>query len=293
MKILMLAQHKWPHIGGVERHVLEISKRLKVKGESITIISEEDIKYPHIKFLGLLYIWFWLFKKRSLIEQSDIIHCHDVFIWYFPFRFLYPNKLVYTTFHGWEGIYPIPWKYIFLKKLTARLSRGNICVGIFIEKHYGIKADFITYGAVKVAKKIGPKIKNSYVFVGRLEKDTGLPVFLKFLSKRKELKVDFCGDGLLRKECAKYGKVHGFVDPKPFLKKASACFASGYLSALEAFVFRCKLMVGWNNPLKKDYWKLSPFAEWINSDNLNKAFEWAKLQTWENLTNQYLKLWKL
>lgn len=147
MNILFLTQHKWPHVGGVERHVYELSKRLKVKGSKVTTISGEDIKYPHIKFLGLLYIWFWLFKNRRLIKKTDIVHCHDVFIWYLPFRFFYPNKKVFTTFHGWEGTWPIPLKNILMKRLANRLSSGTIAVGKYIEKYYGIKADKIIYGA--------------------------------------------------------------------------------------------------------------------------------------------------
>lgn len=148
MKILFLSRHKWPHVGGVERHIFEISKRLKVKGKSVKTISEEDIKYPHIKFFGLLYIWIWLFKNRKIIKKADIVHCHDVFIWYLPFRFLYPNKPVYTTFHGWEGIYPIPYKNIMLKRLAAYLSWRTIAVGKYIEKYYGITADKIIYGGI-------------------------------------------------------------------------------------------------------------------------------------------------
>src|SRR5258708_2175133 len=122
MKILFLAQHKWPHVGGVEKHVQEISLSLRKKGHKVTTISSEDINYPHIKFFGLLYIWFWLFKNRKFIKTADIVHCHDLFIWYFPFRFFYPKKPIYTTFHGWEGIYPIPLKNVVLKRLAGYLS---------------------------------------------------------------------------------------------------------------------------------------------------------------------------
>jgi glycosyltransferase involved in cell wall biosynthesis len=147
MKILFLVQHKWPHVGGVEKHVFELSKNLKVKGESVKTVSEEDIKYPHIKFFGLLYIWFWLFQNRRLIQDADIIHCHDVFIWYLPFRFLYSGKKVFTTFHGWEVTWPIPLKNILMKRLASKLSVGTIAVGKYIERYYGIKTDKIIYGA--------------------------------------------------------------------------------------------------------------------------------------------------
>lgn len=137
-----------PHIGGVETHIYEVGKNLKSMGHIVKTISEKDIKYPKIKFLGLLYIWLWLFRNRKLIERVNIVHCHDVFIWYLPFRFLYPQKPVYTTFHGWEGIWPIPWKNILLKRISNKLSWGSIAVGKYIEKYHGIKANKIIHGGI-------------------------------------------------------------------------------------------------------------------------------------------------
>lgn len=146
MKILFLTRRAWPQIGGVEKHVREVGLRLEKKGYKVRIISEKDVKYPQIKFTGLLYIWYWFFRNRKLIENSDIIHCHDVFIWYLPFRFLYPKKLVYVTFHGWEGIWPIPKSSILLRKLATKLACGTFVVGDYVMKYYGIKASKILYG---------------------------------------------------------------------------------------------------------------------------------------------------
>ena len=287
MKILFLAHYSWPHVGGVEKHVDRITERLKHKGHNVKVISEEDIKYPHIKFLGLLYIWFWLFKNRSLIKQSDIIHCHDVFIWYLPFRFVYPKKVVYTTFHGWEGIWPIPWKNILYKRIANRLSWGSIAVGRYIEKYYGIKASKIVYGgggtpggrpSATTPGVFATARGNSIVFVGRLEKDTGLLQFLEQLKiKNLKLKIDFVGDGSLRKECEKYGMVHGFTDPKPFLKRAKICVPGGYLSYIEAKQADCKIMTFHNNPLKKDYW-----------DEIKRV---KRFPTWDEVADEYISLY--
>ena len=148
MKILFISHYAWPHVGGVEKHVERVTSELYKKGHEVKIISEEDIKFPHIKFCGLLYIWFWLFKNRKLIENADVVHVHDVFIWYLPFRFLYPGKKVFTTFHGWEGHYPIPFFNILQKRIASKLSWGTIAVGKYIEKYYGIKVDKIIYGGV-------------------------------------------------------------------------------------------------------------------------------------------------
>lgn len=115
------------------------------------------------------------------------------------------------------------------------------------------------------------------VFVGRLEKDTGLSEFLKWLGKHKDYKVDFCGDGTLRKECKKYGEVHGFTDPKLFLKKAKICVPGGYLSYIEAKSYGCKIIVFPNNPLKKDYW--------------NEIQKIRKFPSWDQIADEYLSLY--
>lgn len=278
MKILMLVQYKWPHIGGVEKHLQLITNNLELKGHKVKIISREDIKYPHIKYLGLLYIWLWLFKHRDVIVRCNLVHVHDVFIWYLPFRFLYPKKPVFTTFHGWEGIWPIPWKNIFVKRLAAKLSWGTITVGKYIEKYYGIKVNKIIYGGNSHLAGVKAHPRGVFVYVGRLDPDTGLLEFLEWLMANGQgSRVDFVGDGSLRKECEKYGKVHGFCDPKPFLKKADICVPGGYLSYIEALAAGCKIMTFADNPLKKDYWK-----------EIKKV---KKFPTWDEIADEYLSLY--
>ncbi len=175
VNILFLSRLFYPHIGGVEKHALEVSKRLIAKGYNVTIVTEEistkDIpvyfqsgrKIPKRENINSIEIyrisagannWFrkfriWreLWKLRKLIETSDIIHCHDVFFWYLPFRFLFPFKKIFMTFHGYES-YPVSKKEILIRKISENLSLGNICIGDFITKWYGTKPTYVTYGAV-------------------------------------------------------------------------------------------------------------------------------------------------
>ncbi|MEK7550909.1 MAG: glycosyltransferase [Patescibacteria group bacterium] len=263
MKILFLAQHKWPHIGGVEKHIRAVSEELRKKNYDVKIISEEDIKYPKIKFLGLLYIWFWLFKNRNLITGSHLVHIHDVFVWYLPFRFLYPRKPVFTTFHGWEGVYPIPWKNIFLKRIANRLSWASIVIGKYIEKYYGIKANRIMYGGTR-QKALGTrKIKNMIVWLGRQDKDTGINEFKKWIKKQN------------KKYLVTY--VSNELNPEKYLRKAEYCVPGGYLSYIEAKSYGSKIMTFANNPLKEDYW---------NEIRLVKNFP-----TWGKVADEYINLY--
>jgi len=266
MNILFIAKHKWPHIGGVERHVAQIANCLQSTANTITTISEEDINPPHIKIFGLLYIWYWLFKNRKLITRSDLVHIHDVFIWYLPFRFLYPKKKVFITFHGWEGKYPPQGWAIANKRIANYLCNGSIAVGKYIEKWYGIKATYITCGGVaSTANSLQStvKTKNSLVYLGRQDPDTGYFEFLEWLKDHKNLKVKY---------------ITNDPNPEKYLKSAEYCVPSGYLSYLEAKSYGCKIITFANNPLKIDYWKEIKLLK--------------RIPTWDDVADIYIKLWK-
>lgn len=164
MTILFFTSRFYPEIGGVEKHALEVAKELVKRGQRVIVISENhgglkekenhgEIEIYRIKIntsekLKKFIIWGWLYKNRELIKKADIIHCHDVFYWYLPFRFLYPQKAVFTTFHGYETHFPPSKRAILIRKISEKLSWGNICIGDFIKKWYGTKPDFVTYGGV-------------------------------------------------------------------------------------------------------------------------------------------------
>jgi len=323
--VLMISKRYSPHIGGVEKHMDKVMRILRRKGYKFTVLTEKyksnlqnnEIKnsvtvvrfsYPKIKVLGVLYIWFWLIRNLKLVRKSEIVHIHDVFVWYLPIKFILPNKKVYLTNHGWEGVYPIPLKNIFLKRISTFLSSGSISVGFFVDKYYGIKSDYITYGATKMPSEFKRK-KKKIVFIGRLDSDTGINVLLGAVKYFKGYKIEFCGDGPLRDKCAKYGKVHGFVRVERHLSEASICFCSGYLTLLEAMSNRCIPVAAFENSLKKSYYTDTPFANWIvagddpkklyddsqkllrNSESRNFAFKWVKNQKWETLAEAYMNIW--
>ena len=196
-------------------------------------------------------------------------------------KFLYPFKKVFTTFHGWGGVYPIPLKEKLLVKLANLLSNKTIVIGKYIEKYYGIKSHRVFHGATDLRFKNYDlrKTSRTVLYLGRLEKDTGLLEFLKWLDipKNKKYQVDFAGDGSLREICMKHGRVLGFVDPTDFLQRAEICVPGGYLSYIEAKSYKCKIMPFANNPLKEDYWKE---IEKIKS-----------FPTWEQIANAHIRLY--
>ena len=343
MKILFITSSFRPQRGGVETHTWEVVQRLIEKGHDVIIITEKLPLHPspqsrsevkgfqktyrlHFGDLGFFKkfrIWFEIFKHRQLIEQADIVHCHDVFFWYLPFRFLYPTKPVYTTFHGYETRFPPTKKAVLIRKLSEKLSWGTIAVGDYIRKWYGAKPDYVMYGAVEqfidrphnqqTHKSIPHKPK--ILLMGRLEKDIGIEMYIETLKILKRDKVPYslkvCGDGSMRKKVEKYGKVHGFVNNiNPFIKRADIIFASSYLSILEALSFGKPVVCVYNNPLKEDYLKMSPFAKFahiendpqevalkiehkhIKIKNLSQLKDFLKSLNWNNITETYLELWQ-
>lgn len=335
MRILFFTRLYYPHTGGVERHIKEISRVLIKKGHDVTIVttkfekdlsSEEDVDgvrvirfvQPDIKIFGLLYTWIWFFKNINLIKKSDIVHIHDVFIWYWPFRIIFPYKKVFVTNHGQWGKYPLTFMDVLQKRISRKCSDGVISIGEYIDKNYGIKSDVLAYGATEKPKKVGLVDKIGLLYVGRLDNITGLPVFLKMLDKEKsggfKLNVIFCGEGELRRKCEKYGKVLGWRDPEPYYERSKYVFASGYLTIFEALAHKCLVFSAYQNPMQKDYYEMTPFSKFIitadNSESLSKifkyyknnsgisdkltnaGFKWVQDQTWENMTQSYLLLWK-
>jgi len=346
MKILFLTRLFYPHIGGVEKHVSEVSKVLIEKGHRVIVITEkhaetlkdreriEDIEVYRIPVgknewsFGKLRInfkkfeiWLWLFRNRELIQNADIVHAHDVFFWYFPFLFLYPRKKVFVTFHGYES-YPLKSKDIIMHKVSEKLSMGNICIGDFIQKWYGTKPTYVTYGAVGIFNfqfSIFNKTrKKSAVFVGRLDEQTGFLTYLEAVKKIREKFPDFkltvFGDGKFKKKIEGEIEFKGFVNnAQEEIGKYGIVFASRYLSILEAMAAKKPVIAVYDSPIKEDYLKMSPFAKYIIVVNsaqevagkvisllndpdesrvmIDKSFKWAKNQTWENLGALYLRLW--
>ncbi len=359
MNILFFARRFYPAIGGVEKHVFEIGKRLVKKGHRVIVVTElsqtisqnrpigqncdidevEGMEVYRIYgggegWLKKFSIWRELWGLRKVIKAADVVHCHDVFYWYLPFRFLFPQKPIFTTFHGYES-FPIKKKAIFVRKLSEKLSWGNICIGDFIRKWYGTEPTIVSYGAVNVIpdlirdpRSLDSRIrendnkgggKESAVFIGRLDEQTGILTYVKALELVRDKFPNFdllvVGDGKLRKVIDKKVKVLGFQkDPEKYFKKYHFAFVSRYLSILEAFAAKRLVFALYDNPVKNDYLIMAPFAKWIviaENENalaekvsyyivhpeeekklIEKAYAWVSNQTWEEMVNIYMTLWR-
>jgi glycosyltransferase involved in cell wall biosynthesis len=353
MSILFLTRSYHPNIGGVEKHIEKISEVLLKQGHEITIISEtpsmsdsndyqsnsstdnlivnKNIRIIYIKagkhdWFKKFRIWKELIFKFALILQADIVHAHDVYFWYLPFRFLLPFKKSFVTFHGYEGNRLPTRRSIFMHKISEVLSNGNICIGKFLVKWYGTDADIISYGAVdkrylKQNGKFNAKYKKG-LYIGRLELETGILEYLKAIKVLKDkgikVSVDVLGEGSLGNAAREFARVNdlpisfrGFIqNVEKILPEYSFAFVSRYLGILEALAFRLPIIAHYNNAIKKDYLEMTPFSKFIkiagskeeiakgleeilgrsNKENTD-GYEWVKNNTWEEMVSLYLELW--
>lgn len=349
MNILFFSHLFYPHIGGVEKHVLEVSRELIKRGHRITVVTEKfnkklkakeeyeeitiyRIPVPRNEWLKKFFIWFWILRHLSIIRQATIIHCHDVFFWYLPFRFIFLTKKVFTTFHGYEGNNLPKKRAILMHKIAEILSNGNICVGAFISKWYGTKPTTVIYGGVhlpKVERDIDIPKKEKIircVFLGRLEEETGIMTYLeaiKILQKQEyKFTVHILGDGLLRKAAESFVKknnidahFYGFLENVDvYLSEAHVVFVSRYLGILEAMSCKKLVFAVYNNRIKEDYLRLTPFKEdiviarhehelaeefsfFVQNPKLvykkiDKGYSFVEKNTWMHIAEKYVSLWK-
>lgn len=346
MHIVFLSRRAWPAVGGVERHIFFLCQALlknssDIKISVITECSDPSWKAQEIHD-GVTYYRFSLlpnaanpnvklsvFKGMQLLlpilKTADVIHVHDVFFWLFPIFPQIFHKKIFMTFHGYEVPGPPNWKQRFWHQLAEVLSDGNICVGDFHQKWYGVNPTVVSFGAVeglvsKIEKSVSTKTKTKLLFVGRLENDTGIWAYLEALAIAKqkhdcEFELTVIGDGPLRTSLEFF--VQDTHLPVKFLgqqkltpktyENFDASLGTGYLSILESLVAGVPVIATYVTELKKDYLEKTPFAKWIDISTPGeklaaelikphtlspKAQVWAASQTWGYLAEQYIQLWK-
>ena len=290
MKILFVAASFFPNIGGVEKHILELSRVLMSEGNTVTVLtpltadqkSLETIEGIAIKRFpknrNKVATWRTMRQYSEDISQADIIHAHD----YIPFFWIYPlaklkGKGVWVTFHGWEGRVPPARSVILLRRLAEKLAAGSICVGQFIKTWYGQHPDKIIYGGVHINASL-PQINQvlplkKFIFLGRLDHDNGFDIFIEFFilyySCEPQAVLTIIGDGPLRNEAEKIlkeGKVnYSFLgkvkDPAALISRSDVACLGGYLSILEVMAAGVIPLAIYQNLLRKDYLHLTPFAK--------------------------------
>ena len=357
-KITHLTPFYSPHIGGVETHVSELNVELLKRGKySVTVLTQQhatelprkekiagvavvrlqgvsDLLEAKSFLAKLVYkcvIWVGMFRSARLLFESDVIHVHDVFWWLLP---LYPflklrGKKIVTTFHGWEGKYPIPFFSKLQRSKYNALSHGVLHVGAWIQELYGDEPNSIVYGGIPSQSKPFIVLPNefgmrhypyTFVFIGRLEKVNEIESYIQLVklltTSHFKPRVLWVGDGSLREACEQVGEVVGNqTDILPFLQRAKFVFANSYLSMLAAQAVGKIVLSFYSTRLKRKYLEAYPgYAHCIVAHkptalaermavplqfslaDLTKKSEtimaFAKTQTWAKVADEYEWLWQ-
>jgi len=353
MKVVFLTRRYWPAVGGVERHVQFLSQALLQQLPSIelqVITEQHDPSLPEkeihqgVEILRLPLrpdtanpdikksVWGWMRQHKMLLQNVDIIHVHDVFFWLQPFLLSLHKPRIYTTFHGYEPPGPPTWKQRLMHQLAELQSERNICIGSFHQKWYGVEPTVRNYGAVDEVFAATPapsqtkaaparSTPEKYLFIGRLEEDTGIWAYLEAMSALKErnklnFRLDIAGEGPLKIQLERFVKQTDLpvsflgvqqATPQLYRNYDAAC-VSGYLSMLEALASGVPVVATYMTLLKRDYLLLSPFTDLVSVAAPGAALEaalqapdglrpeaqaWAQRQTWAQLAAEYLKLWQV
>jgi glycosyltransferase involved in cell wall biosynthesis len=343
-QVLMVSPRYRPSIGGVEVHVEKVADVLHQKGFNVTILTSshkcglkrhEQVGYSDVRRIPFCWeknpflVYLWILRNFRGLNKYDIVHVHDpipLLFWYLPLLFLRPRKHVYTTFHGFEKD-PVPWFFKILRRIARRLSYRVICIGSFIETTYRVRCDRVLVGAVEMMN-LQNRPRDGLVFVGRVEPDTGLIVYLDVLQNlelnhgvRTHLTV--CGGGRLESALIRRAKeidvdlrLKGVVDePREIVGSAQVCLAGGYLSILEAMSLGVPVIALAQTELKWRYYSSmktagGPISIQTTIDGVAneisrlltnsllyqyisiKGKEFALTMNWNRMALEYISLWK-
>jgi glycosyltransferase involved in cell wall biosynthesis len=320
MNIIHLTASFLPNRGGVENHVAAVMALQQQAGHTVTILTKPR---PHTKLATWKFIW----QHRMELLQADVIQVHDIFWWLLPvYPLIWLKRIkIITTFHGWEGQFPIRWQAQIQRWWYNQLSYKAVHVGAWIEEFYWDTPDAITYGgidskllAASPFKKTGTshEQKLHLVFIGRLEAENDMELYIKLiedLNQYVHLDIHWVGDGRYKKICQKYGQVTGMVeDISPYIAKADLVLASSYLSILQAQAMGKLVVALYSHQLKQRYLETYPGAAWMMlGDDIvtmirqlepllmrpaqkqrleHQAMHFARTQTWQKVADMYMAL---
>lgn len=316
MKIVHISPSFWPQGGGVETHVAEVAREQLRNGDEVAVITQthdgiaylplsldaltKKAKVTHRQRYPLLsksMTWRAIWSQRQHLASADLIIIHDVFWWVWPVWPEIHNQVI-TTFHGWEGEYPIRWQSKLQRYINARFSKATLHVGGWIQKYYWDTPDQVIYGGCRVSiqKNVSPPKDLHAVFIGRLEPENDIQLYLQLVKKLRDAYPDFSvtwvGSGSLAAECDQLGEVVGWVsDVTPYILESQFVFASSYLSMLQAQALG-RVVVGLaSHQLKYDYLTTFPNANaMIIAKESNLAYQ--QISSVLNTKKKYVEMSK-
>lgn len=347
MRITFFVHRFWPSVGGVEKYIEQLSRALLAMGHGIDIVAGAHLpelpehemvkglrvhRFPALRSPLRCRAWFW--RHLRLFRQADVISVSNTHMLEYFWRMLGPAVSVNKVFlirHGMKMAYPVPEQDLVRARQAQRLAAGVAHDGRFIGQWLGVQPDICpeqglspTADELPFAPEPPP---DSAAFLGRLEPDTGIHVYMDAVSlftrgNRSTFRLDVYGDGSLlpqlraRVEAERLPVVFRGprADAQELLPQACFAFVDGRMAIQEAMARRRLVFSAYTNPLKRDYLcgePFSPFLEAVGSATelasrlghyirnaeerqrkVEAAYQYSRRLSWTCTAQEYVAFWK-
>jgi len=346
LRLVFLVKRFRPDVGGVEKYVEELARALVDLGHHVRVVAGDptatrprrerldgiDVRRFHSARSPARLAW-QMMRMGPLFRDADVVHVSDVeMLELFARtvgRLVRPRVLTLTR-HGMSGRDPVQPS----ERRRAAWARSYVDTmfddGTFIERRYGAKPDAVPDPGLRPTADELPSTaeppSDSAVFIGRLEPDSGIEIYLDALHELRRrhgvtLRLEVYGDGSLlaglraRAERDRLAVTwHGrAADAQDRLYDGCFAFVSGRMAIFEAMARRRLVAAAYVDPLKRDYicgeW-FSPlivkgasggeladeFIRFIRNDALRRewtgrAFAAVRRLSWRATAETYLDMW--
>ncbi len=347
MRIVFVTFRHWPSVGGVEIYIHRLAGALRALGHRVSIVTGAHVEglpgteihegVPIYRFpahRSPLRAWWHLMRMRSLFVEADVIHISDVVMLEYFHRMVawtLPRKPLFLTRHGMSYNRPVPAVEKARARRSLKLADGIIHDGKFIETWLGVAPDSVPdqglFPEADDLPDIPEPAPNSATFVGRLEPDTGIDLYVDAIALLKEqygleVKLDVYGDGTLADQLHERVErqdlpvtFHGWrVDAQERVTDGCFAFIAGRMAMQEAMARRRLVVAAYVDPMKRDYVNGEPFSPYLVSGGdaetiaslvahyirqpderhrlVKLAYAHARTLSWTRTARAYLNLWE-
>lgn len=220
MKILMVSEYFYPHIGGLENITESLADEFVCMGHSVIVITNTiekgDREFPYTVLRNPSKLVMWKAYKWCDVFVHQQISLKKIWPLFFK------KKPWFVVFHqvGWQK----GFKGI-IKSYITKFS-NNICVSKTTAEGYKLKQCDVIYNAYNsdIFKRTNFQKRKDIVFVGRLVKAKGVYLLIDAFNKFKErtgsdYKLKLVGDSAERYEMEKYANKTKYSKDIVFLGK--------------------------------------------------------------------------
>lgn len=347
LRIVFLVKRFWPDVGGVEKYIFELARAVREQGHRVDIVAgdptgqrprfEEHAGLRLHRFSSRRSRWriaSQLCRVVPVLRSADVLNISDIEMLEFYQRMLawrVAPKAVCLTRHGMSGRDPVSQaereRHIRARAAVAAIFDD----GEFIHRRYGVMPDSIPKPGLRPrAIDLEPHPEPdrlSAVFIGRIEPDTGLDIYLEALIALRDrfgltLPLSVYGDGSCKPDLFIRARSAALAidwhvaqpDAQQRLWQGTVAFVSGRMAICEAMARRRLVAAAWVDPLKRDYilgeWfspclvaaptgkelaeRLHPFLTDAarRAARVERAFQAVVDLDWHRTADEYLRVWR-